>query len=68
MALAPAQVFDLLGQMLEIERAVPAVGAERAQLFCLAFGPGDEILLVEVGGDHASFLARLTRHAKLPTT
>ena len=68
LALAVARGLDLFGQMLEVERAVLVGGAQGAQLFCLAFGPGDEILLVEVGGDHASFLARLTRPAKLPTT
>lgn len=44
-----AQILDLLRQVLEVERAVPALLGEGAQAFGLDLGPGLEVLLVELG-------------------
>src|SRR4051794_36572051 len=45
-----AQILDLLGQVLPIERLVRAPPRRRAQRCGLRFGPGNEILIVEEGG------------------
>jgi hypothetical protein len=63
--LAPAQILDLLGQMLNIERAVPAAGAERPQLAGLPLGPGDEVLLVKLGRSHPKRIPPANRTDKL---
>jgi hypothetical protein len=66
--LAPAQILDLLGQMLEIERAVPAAGTERTQLVRLPLGPGDEVLLVKLGRSHPKRLPPPTTTDKAHST
>src|SRR4051812_4914050 len=48
--LALAQILDLFGQMLEVERAVPALARQTAQRIRLVAGPLVEVLVVEFGG------------------